>query len=56
MQLTDKDKYVLAKSFTELAIQNGVFNKYADPSDTAKEVSEFFNTIVENVCNDSTCK
>lgn len=41
MHLNETSKYTLAKSFTELAIQNGLINQYADSADTAKEVTTF---------------
>lgn len=49
MSLTDQAKNQLAKDFTELAIQNQLIRKCATASETAKQVSEFFNTIVETV-------
>lgn len=49
MNLTENAKYTLAKSFTELAIQNGLINHYEDAEETAKEVTTFFNTIVDSI-------
>lgn len=46
MNLSDNSKLQLAKSFTELAIQNNLFTQHADSSDTAKDITKFFNTIV----------
>lgn len=43
--LTDNAKIQLAKSFTELAIQNNLIDRYEDTSRTAKEVACFFDTI-----------
>lgn len=42
-------KYQLAKSFTELAIQNNLINKCKDSESTAKEVARFFDAIFDNV-------
>ena len=47
--MTENNKYSLAKDFTELAIQNGLFTSHADVSDTAKEVTTFFNTIIDTI-------
>lgn len=49
MSLTEQNKYLFAKSFTELAIQNNMIRKCATANDAAKEVVEFFNTIVKNI-------
>lgn len=47
--LNSTSKYQLAKSFTELAIQNNLINKYEDSESTAKEVTRFFDTIIDNI-------
>lgn len=49
MHLNETSKYTLAKSFTELAIQNGLINQHADSADTAKEVTTFFKTIIDTI-------
>ncbi len=51
LNLNGNAKYQLAKSLTELAIQNNLINKYEDCAQTAKEVSRFFNTIVSTIDN-----
>ncbi len=47
--LNDNAKYQLAKSLTELAIQNNLIDRYEDTARTAKEVSRFFDTIVNTI-------
>ena len=42
-------KYQLAKTFTELAIQNDLIDKRATATATAEEVTNFFNTIVKTI-------
>lgn len=49
MSLNDTAKYNLAKSFTELAIQNNLFTPYENASETAKDIVDFFNTVLETV-------
>ena len=49
MNLNDTTKYQLAKSLTELAIQNNLFYKYEDSVETAKSITVFFDTIVTTV-------
>lgn len=44
--LSGSNKYQYAKSFTELAIQQDLFNKYEDPAKVAEEIAKFFNTLV----------
>lgn len=51
MNIADTSKYQLAKSFTELAIQNNLINTYEDSESTAKEVARFFDTIMDNIGN-----
>lgn len=46
-------KLSLAKTFTELAIQNDLICKYDNASDTANAVCDFFQTIVDNLDNKS---
>lgn len=43
------EKYILAKSFTELAIQNGLISQCVDSSATAEEVTTFFKTIIDTI-------
>ena len=47
MGVNESAKYQLAKTFTELAIQNNLIDKHA--TETAKEVTNFFNTIVKTI-------
>ena len=49
MYLSDNAKYALAKNFTELAIQNGLFECHENSADTASEVTTFFNTIIDTI-------
>lgn len=49
MGVSESTKYQLAKTFTELAIQNDLICKHATASETAKEVTLFFNTIVKTI-------
>lgn len=49
MAITDPKKYDLAKSFTELAIQNGLIIKCSNATDTAKQVTTFFKTVMETL-------
>lgn len=48
-RLTSTSKYQLAKSFTELAIQNNLISKCEDSESTAKEVACFFDTIIDSI-------
>jgi hypothetical protein len=43
------DKYLAAKSFTELAIQNKLIDVYTDSDKTAKNIASFFNTIMNEI-------
>ena len=47
--LTDNAKLQLARSFTELALQNNLIDKCEDASLTAKEVVCFFDTVFDNL-------
>ena len=49
MQLNDPTKYALAKTFTELAIQNGLLNHCEDATEAANEVTTFFNTVMDTI-------
>ncbi|MBP3617901.1 MAG: hypothetical protein J6J38_07680 [Lachnospiraceae bacterium] len=49
MELTNSDKFLLAKTFTELAIQNDLITHWQEPEATAKEVTTFFNTVYETL-------
>ena len=49
MILNESTKFTLAKTFTELAIQNGLIVKCSDASDTANEVTTLFNAIVDTI-------
>ena len=49
MDFNDTVRYNLAKSFTELAIQNNLFSQYENGSETAKDIVDFFNTVLETV-------
>ena len=48
MGVNESAKYQLAKTFTELAIQNDLIDKRATATATA-EVTNFFNTIVKTI-------
>ncbi len=49
MQLTDSNKLTLAKSFTELAIQNELFRYNEDSAKTAEQITTFFNAVTESL-------
>ena len=49
LPLNDTAKYQLAKSLTELAIQNNLITKYEDSAKTAEETVKFFDTITSMV-------
>ena len=49
MELTNSDKIIFAKTFTELAIQNGLIQQRANAQITAKEVTDFFRTVYETL-------
>ena len=49
MKLTDSDKILFAKTFTELAIQNGLLHRRTDSEATAKELTDFFHTVYETL-------
>lgn len=51
MNINNDAKYTLAKTFTELAIQNDLIKAYDNAADTANEVTAFFNSIIENIGN-----
>lgn len=42
----------LAESFTTTAIQNNMISASTDPKETAKNVSEFYRTILETINED----
>ena len=45
MGVNESAKYQLAKTFTELAIQNDLIDKRATATATAEEVTNFFNKM-----------
>ena len=49
MGVNESAKYQLAKTFTELAIQNDLIDNRATATATAVEVTNFFNTIVKTI-------
>ena len=49
MGVNESAKYQLAKTFTELAIQNDLIDKRATATAPAEEVTNFFNTIVKTI-------
>lgn len=49
MELSESSKRQVAKSFTELAIQSDLIPKCSSATETAKEVTNFFNTIVKTL-------
>lgn len=56
MILTESNKLTIAKSFTELAIQNGLFHYNEDSAKTATEVAKFFNTVADSLTEPATTK
>jgi hypothetical protein len=51
--LTDNFKLGLAKSITELAIQNDLFIRSDDPTEMAKDITTFFKTVFETADSDT---
>lgn len=49
MAINETWKNQVAKSFTEVAMQNDLIRKCATATETATEVAIFYNTIVENL-------
>lgn len=49
LNLNQTAKYTLAKSFTELAIQNGLINKCEDSAETAMQITTLFDTIAATI-------
>ena len=49
MPMNYNEKYILAKSFTELAIQNGLISQCVNSVKTAEEVTTFFKTIIDTI-------
>lgn len=49
MHLPNNTKLSFAKTFTELAIQNDLITRCSNASDTANEVTTFFNTIIDTI-------
>lgn len=52
MKMTDSDKFLLAKTFTELALQHSMIHRCADAETTAMEVTDFFHTVYETLDKD----
>ena len=50
--LSDANKHQCAKSFTEFAIQQNLFNKDSDPAQTAEDIAKFFNTLLAKLGED----
>lgn len=50
--LSDSNKHQCAKSFTELAIQQNLFNKNSDPTQTAEDIAKFFNALLAKLSED----
>ncbi len=42
-----------AKSFTITAMEHRMITSYEDPKDTAKDVTDFFNTVFEALTDSS---
>ena len=51
MAINETWKNQVAKSFTEVAMQNDSIRKCATATETATEVATFYNTIVEKLGN-----
>lgn len=49
MTITDTAKYQLAKFWTQLDIQNNLFHDHEHSAETAKEITTFFDAIVDTV-------
>lgn len=48
--------YSTAKSFTEKAIENGLFLTREDPKESAQEIMEFFHFIVDSTTSGENSK
>ncbi len=46
--------YESAKEFTILAIEHSMITASKDPKETAKNVSDFFNTLLESLATNET--
>lgn len=53
VKLTDNYKLNLAKTVTELAIQNGFFVRSDDPAEMAEDITKFFKTVFETADSDA---
>lgn len=47
--ITANELRSLAKSLTELAIQNNLVHKYSENEESAKQLALFYKTIYENL-------
>lgn len=47
--LTDVSKRQFAKEFTLKALESGFIAKSANPNTAAKELADFYNTLVSNL-------
>lgn len=53
MHLTESERLSLARSFTELAIQNDLVPKFADAKGGANEIATFFNVLINSLGDSS---
>lgn len=53
MHLTESERLSLARSFTELAIQNGLVPKCTTAQSGASQVAKFFNVLINNLGDSS---
>ena len=49
VKLNDNAKISTAKTFTELAIQNGLIMQHGTNKETAEEIALFFETIIQTL-------
>ncbi|WP_455804018.1 hypothetical protein [Clostridium butyricum] len=49
IKLSTNYKIETARSLTELAIQNNLMSKYSNSEETAKEISKFFKTLLNEL-------
>lgn len=53
MVINYPDAVAIAKSATELAIQQNFITSYDDAKETAKEIADFYRVICEELSTDS---
>lgn len=54
MTLNYSDVVAIAKSVTELSIQNKIFSVYDDQEKTAEEIAKFYNAFIKAITDPDT--